>query len=92
MNELIIIDILERFFSIVLWVCIPMLFANMIVGILVGIIQTATQVQEGTLSFFPKLMVLVFGIFLFGRVTTDVFVVYTQYTFTKLSYLSKGHY
>ena len=36
------------------------------VGILIGVIQAATNPNEMTLSFIPKLMALAFAIFVFG--------------------------
>lgn len=36
----------------------PMLLSALAVGLLVGMIQAATQINEMTLSFIPKLLVL----------------------------------
>jgi flagellar biosynthetic protein FliQ len=37
----------------------PMLLAALIVGALIGMFQAATQINEMTLSFIPKLLALV---------------------------------
>ena len=46
-----------------LWVTMliagPLLGAVLVVGIVIGIFQAATSIQEMTLSFIPKLIVLV---------------------------------
>ena len=39
----------------------PVMLAGLLVGIIVSLIQTVTQIQEMTLSFIPKLLV-VFGL------------------------------
>lgn len=56
-------------------VLLPMLGATLIVGLLVGVFQATTQIQEQTLSFAPKLLVLTVILFLAGpwflRVLTD---------------------
>ena len=39
-------------------VLLPLLAATLVVGLLVGIFQATTQIQEMTLSFLPKLVVL----------------------------------
>jgi len=44
-------------------VLIPILAAALIVGLLVGIFQATTQIQEMTLSFLPKLVAM--GIILY---------------------------
>lgn len=40
----------------------PLLLSALAVGLLIGVFQAATQIQEMTLSFIPKLMVLVFAL------------------------------
>ncbi len=44
----------------------PLLLAALSVGLLVGIFQAATQIQEMTLSFIPKLGALVVGLLVGG--------------------------
>lgn len=36
----------------------PLLLAALLVGVLVGVVQAATQINEMTLSFIPKLIAL----------------------------------
>ncbi len=36
----------------------PLLVASAVVGILVGLLQTVTQIQEATLVFIPKMVVV----------------------------------
>ncbi len=49
-----------------LWVTVllaaPLLLSALAVGLFVGMIQAATQIQEMTLTFIPKLAVLVFAL------------------------------
>ncbi|HHC72201.1 MAG TPA: flagellar biosynthesis protein FliQ [Thiotrichales bacterium] len=44
----------------------PMLIAVLVVGLLVGMFQAATQINEMTLSFIPKLGILALMVLLFG--------------------------
>lgn len=50
-------------FSNAVWTAIraalPILGAAMLVGLLIGILQTATSIQEQTLSFVPKILVVI---------------------------------
>lgn len=54
---------MSALFSSAVWISIravlPILAAAMIVGLVIGILQTATSVQEQTLSFVPKILVVV---------------------------------
>ena len=45
----------------------PLLLGILVVGVVIGILQAATSVQEMTLSFIPKLIVLVLMLFLVGN-------------------------
>jgi flagellar biosynthetic protein FliQ len=43
---------------LVLTVAGPMLIASLIVGVVIGLVQALTQIQEMTLTFVPKILVL----------------------------------
>ena len=53
-----------------LWVAVmvasPLLGVALAVGLVVGIFQAATSIQEMTLSFIPKLGVIIIALMLFG--------------------------
>jgi len=53
-----------------LWLAVllagPMLGAALAVGLLIGVFQAATQIQEMTLSFIPKLGALVLVLIVIG--------------------------
>ncbi|MFH1068819.1 MAG: flagellar biosynthesis protein FliQ [Candidatus Glassbacteria bacterium] len=54
----------EVFFTSVL-VASPMLIAGLIVGVTISVIQTATSIQEQTLTFIPKIIAVVVSLILF---------------------------
>jgi flagellar biosynthetic protein FliQ len=56
----------------------PLLLGILIVGVSIGLIQAATSVQEMTLSFIPKLIVLVLLLFLIGNWQISVLVAHFQ--------------
>lgn len=47
-------------------VAAPVLLAILVVGLLISILQVATQVQEMTLTFIPKLAITVTMLIVFG--------------------------
>jgi len=51
-----IVTIGQQALLVLLMVCAPMLLAALAVGLLVSIFQAATQINEMTLSFIPKLV------------------------------------
>ncbi|HUD95496.1 flagellar biosynthetic protein FliQ [Sphingobium sp.] len=52
------IEIARAALMLVLTIAGPMLIAALIVGVAIGLLQALTQVQEMTLTFVPKLVVL----------------------------------
>jgi flagellar biosynthesis protein FliQ len=65
-----------------LWVTMmiasPLLLSALAVGLLVGMFQAATQINEMTLSFIPKLLVLVLALVAAGPWMLSVIVNYTH--------------
>jgi flagellar biosynthetic protein FliQ len=65
-----------------LWVTMmiaaPLLGSALAVGLLIGMLQAATQINEMTLSFIPKLLVLVMALIFAGPWMLSVIVNYTQ--------------
>jgi flagellar biosynthetic protein FliQ len=56
----------------------PLLGAALAVGLLIGIFQAATQIQEMTLSFIPKLLALVVALFIAGPWMIQVLVTFSK--------------
>ena len=65
-----------------LWVTMliaaPMLLSALAVGLLVGMFQAATQINEMTMSFIPKLLVIVAALVIAGPWMLGVIINYTQ--------------
>ena len=56
MNPSDVIELARAGLGLVLTVAGPMLLTSLIVGVVVGLFQALTQVQEATLTFVPKLL------------------------------------
>ncbi|MBL0173473.1 MAG: flagellar biosynthetic protein FliQ [Gemmatimonadaceae bacterium] len=65
MSHQMVIDLSRDAIMTALMIAAPMLLIALGVGLLVSIIQSVTQIQEQTLAFVPKL-VLVGGAFIVG--------------------------
>jgi len=59
MNETQVLEITRDGLLTLLLVVTPVLLIGMVIGLLISLVQTLTQIQEMTLTFVPKL-VLVF--------------------------------
>ena len=71
-----------------LWLAVllagPMLGAALAVGLFIGVIQAATQIQEMTLSFIPKLLALVVVLFVVGPWMLRVVVTFSERLFMEI--------
>ena len=71
-----------------LWLAVllagPMLGAALAVGLFIGVIQAATQIQEMTLSFIPKLLALVVVLFVVGPWMLRIIVTFSERLFTDI--------
>ena len=61
-----IMTIAQRALEITMLLAAPLLLAALIIGLLVGVFQAATQINEMTLSFIPKLIAIFTALLLSG--------------------------
>ncbi|MDR1916550.1 MAG: flagellar biosynthetic protein FliQ [Synergistaceae bacterium] len=66
MDTLSVADALNSAMWVIVLSSMPILLVAMGVGLIVGIIQTATSIQEQTLAFIPKMLAVIFSLVLFG--------------------------
>jgi flagellar biosynthesis protein FliQ len=67
------------------WVLLPVL----LVGLLVGIVQAATSINEATLSFVPKLLVVGIVLAVFGGVMMTQMTDFTQDVFARIPEITR---
>ena len=79
-----IIDILREGIWVALKIGGPMLIASMAVGVLVAIFQAATQSHEQTLSFIPKLLLIIAFLLLAGSWMLNTMQDFTRMIFTQM--------
>jgi len=70
--------------EITLLLAAPMLLVALVVGLLVGIFQAATQISEMTLSFIPKLIAMAATLALAGPWMLKLIVNYTRELFESI--------
>ena len=62
----------------------PLLLAALVTGVLVGVLQAATQINEMTLSFIPKLLALVVTLLVTGPWMLQLLTSYTRTLFQNI--------
>ncbi|MBT6106049.1 flagellar biosynthesis protein FliQ [Porticoccaceae bacterium] len=79
-----VIDLGRESLWIAVLVAAPLLGVALAVGLLIGIFQAATSIQEMTLSFIPKLAVMVLALVIFGGWQIAVMVDFFQRIFERI--------
>jgi flagellar biosynthesis protein FliQ len=69
-------------------ISMPFLLAGLVVGLVVSVFQAVTQVQEQTLTFIPKILVMGAVVALGGPWMLNQIVLYTQQLFLEIPTLS----
>ncbi len=77
-----IITLGEQALKVTALVSAPMLLTVLVVGLLVGMFQAVTSIQEMTLSFIPKLIVLALVLMFAGSWMLNLLMDFTRHIFT----------
>ncbi|RZN44910.1 MULTISPECIES: flagellar biosynthesis protein FliQ [unclassified Escherichia] len=70
-----------------LMIAAPLLLASLVAGLVISILQASTQINEMTLSFIPKILLLVVVIIALGPWMLSVMLDYMHGLFNSLPYL-----
>lgn len=60
------LDVLRQTFTLALEIALPLLLVSLIVGVILAIFTAATQINEQTLTFVPKLLAILTILALLG--------------------------
>lgn len=70
--------------EVTLLLSMPVLLAALAIGLVVGIFQAATQINEATLSFIPKLVGIALVLMMLGSWMLQVITGYTRELFMSI--------
>jgi flagellar biosynthetic protein FliQ len=73
-----VMDLAHRTLMVTSLIAAPLLLIALITGLLIGMLQAATQINESTLSFIPKLLMLVLTLFVAGPWILRVLLDFTR--------------
>ena len=78
------VELLQRMFYISLQLIVPPLGIALVVGLLIGLLQAITSIQEQTLSFVPKIVAVAMVLVFLGSWMLRILVDYTADLFNQL--------
>lgn len=65
----------------------PLLVTSLIVGLLVSIFQATTQIQEQTLTFVPKIVLVMVSLIVFGPWMLNLIKAFTTNLYLSINHL-----
>jgi flagellar biosynthesis protein FliQ len=71
-------DLAHSTLTVTAMIAAPLLLTALLTGLIIGMLQAATQINEATLSFIPKLLVLVLVLFITGPWILRVLIDFTH--------------
>jgi flagellar biosynthetic protein FliQ len=78
------IEVINQAIKVTLMLSAPMLLGALLVGVLVSIFQAVTQINEQTLSFIPKILVIIVTLVIFSPWMMETMVTYTRDLFLSI--------
>jgi flagellar biosynthetic protein FliQ len=84
MDNVFAIEVVNQAIRVALMLSAPMLIGALVVGVLVSIFQAVTQINEQTLSFIPKILVIIAALVIFSPWMMETMVSYTQELFLSI--------
>ena len=76
-----VIELGRQALMVIILLSAPLLLSALAAGLLIGLFQAATQIQDMTLSFIPKLIILVIALGITGPWMLRMLIDYTRNLF-----------
>ena len=87
MDQAVVIDLFREAFFLVITMVSVLVIPSLLVGLVVSTFQAATQINEQTLSFLPRLLVTIITLMLAGPWLLSTLVDFMHRLFTQIPHL-----
>ena len=84
MDTAMVVDLGRQALWMTMIVLAPMLLIGLLVGVIIGVFQAATSINEQTLSFIPKLLSIGLTAAVFGGWMINTLVDYTKILYGRI--------
>ncbi|MBP6275810.1 MAG: flagellar biosynthesis protein FliQ [Limnohabitans sp.] len=84
MDTAMVIDLARHALWTAVLVSAPLLGVALAVGLVIGIVQAATSINESTLSFIPKLIAMALALLIFGSWQLVTLIDFTRSIFQRI--------
>lgn len=90
MNEDIVIQLGQDALKTLAMLSAPLLISTLVIGLIISIFQALTQINENTLTFVPKMVVIAIVLILAGPWMLDLLNTYTTNLFENIATVIRG--
>ncbi|MCF6289659.1 MAG: flagellar biosynthesis protein FliQ [Desulfobacterales bacterium] len=80
-----VVDLARKAIETTLLLAAPMLLAGLVIGLLVSIFQAATQINEQTMTFIPKIVAVLLALLLFSPWLIKIMLAFTNEVFAEIA-------
>ncbi|WP_343128665.1 flagellar biosynthesis protein FliQ [Buchnera aphidicola (Kurisakia onigurumii)] len=84
MNTESVVDIFKEATKAALLISFPLLISSLLVGLVISFFQAATQINEQSLSFIPKIISIIIIFIFLGPWMLNIMINYTRNIFLNL--------
>lgn len=84
MNQELVLNLGQRMLEVTAMLAAPLLIPALLIGLLVGMFQAATQINEMTLSFIPKLIAVAVALIVAGPWMLTTLISFTTELYTNI--------
>lgn len=84
MNEVAVLEIARETFLVILKTGGPIMAAGLVIGLIIAIFQTLTSIQEMTLTFVPKIIIIFGAVIVFMPFMMNSVIEFAQALFDRI--------
>ena len=83
------VEVFGQGLFLVVVLVVAIILPSLIVGLIISVFQAATQINEQTLSFLPRLVATLVAIMILGPWIIQELLDISQYVFESIAYLTR---
>ncbi|MEE3239721.1 MAG: flagellar biosynthesis protein FliQ [Pseudomonadota bacterium] len=84
-----VVEVFGQGLFLVVMLVVAIILPSLIVGLIISVFQAATQINEQTLSFLPRLVATLVAIMILGPWIIQELLDISQYVFESIAYLTR---
>ncbi len=88
MNEAAVLEVARQTFFVIMKAGGPIMAAGLVVGLIIAVFQTLTSIQEMTLTFVPKIIIIFGAVIVFMPFMMSAVIEFAQSLYDRIIALS----